>query len=435
MNKLLFLLPLLVLVLNLHAKDQVAATFSLDDAVQYALQNNPDIKSVSESFSEIDGQITKVRGSMFPDISLQSTATRYRDPSPLNSPSLKSTASVEIEPDNNYDVAIKAVQPIWSGGALMSAYSVAKLTKELFNEKLRYQKVIVTYDLSKAYYDHLQMIKLKEILLGSQEREKNNLVTMKAKRKVGLVQDYEVNRAEVALAKLYPQLIDTDNNIRLTQMRLNQVMGRGIDEELNLTDSIEPKLISIPAFEETLEKALRTRSELLQNSGNKKIQYELNNIEYSKHSPTLMLQGSYGYNAIRKTELFDYDHEKYSIALALKIPIFSGFSLLGAIRESASKNRQMEIQKYKIKDQIYYDVRAALETLKKSEQNLATTKLTSEQADEAMRLVNKNFNRGTASTLDVLTSERDKSQADTDFLRAKYDYKLAIASLKKAVGE
>jgi ssDNA-binding Zn-finger/Zn-ribbon topoisomerase 1 len=58
-----------------------------------------------------------------------------------------------------------------------------------------------------------------------------------------------------------------------------------------------------------------------------------------------------------------------------------------------------------------------------------------EQAEEAVRLANARYNAGTATQLDVLSAQVDLTTARTNQLQAYYGYNVAVASLRKAMGQ
>ena len=57
-----------------------------------------------------------------------------------------------------------------------------------------------------------------------------------------------------------------------------------------------------------------------------------------------------------------------------------------------------------------------------------------DQAEEALRLADAKFHAGSATQLDVLTSQVSLEQAKTDQLTANYNYLVALANVRKAIG-
>jgi len=60
---------------------------------------------------------------------------------------------------------------------------------------------------------------------------------------------------------------------------------------------------------------------------------------------------------------------------------------------------------------------------------------TVEQAEEALRLANVRYGAGTATQLDVLTSQVALIDARLNQLQASFGYNVAVAALRQATGQ
>jgi outer membrane protein TolC len=58
-----------------------------------------------------------------------------------------------------------------------------------------------------------------------------------------------------------------------------------------------------------------------------------------------------------------------------------------------------------------------------------------EQASEAVRLANARYNAGTGTQLDVLAAQVELTTARTNQIQAYHAYNVAVAALKKAMGQ
>ena len=57
-----------------------------------------------------------------------------------------------------------------------------------------------------------------------------------------------------------------------------------------------------------------------------------------------------------------------------------------------------------------------------------------EQADESVRLANARYSAGTGTQLDVLQAQVDLTTARSNQVQAYYNYNVAIATLRQAMG-
>ena len=84
---------LVVLSLILFAMDAALAPVDVSaqalsrvEAVNAALAINPDVVSAREDLRVLEGQIVEVRADALPEVTFRANATRYKDPTFLNSP-------------------------------------------------------------------------------------------------------------------------------------------------------------------------------------------------------------------------------------------------------------------------------------------------------------------------------------------------------------
>jgi len=104
------------------------------------------------------------------------------------------------------------------------------------------------------------------------------------------------------------------------------------------------------------------------------------------------------------------------------------------VRQAKSQLEQARLATASEELEIDVEVRQAISSLQEAQELLAASKQTIEQAAEALRLADAKFHAGSATQLDVLTSQVSLTQARTDQLTANYNYLVALANVRKAVG-
>jgi outer membrane protein TolC len=114
--------------------------------------------------------------------------------------------------------------------------------------------------------------------------------------------------------------------------------------------------------------------------------------------------------------------------------IFDGRATAGRVRQARSLVEQARLSYSSQELAIDVEVRQALSSLEEAAELVAASKKTVGQADEALRLANARYHAGTATQLDVLTSQVALTQARTNELQANYTYLVASAAMRKAVG-
>ena len=108
--------------------------------------------------------------------------------------------------------------------------------------------------------------------------------------------------------------------------------------------------------------------------------------------------------------------------------------LVGKVPDPKSQVEQTRLSYSSEELAIDVEVRQSLSYLEEAGELVAASKKTVGQADEALRLANARYHAGTATQLDVLTSQVALTQARTNQLQANYTYLVASAAMRKAVG-
>jgi outer membrane protein TolC len=83
---------------------------------------------------------------------------------------------------------------------------------------------------------------------------------------------------------------------------------------------------------------------------------------------------------------------------------------------------------------IEVQVRQANSSLIEAWELVQASSKTVEQAEEALRLANVRYSAGTATQLDVLTSQVSLTAARLNQLQAYYGYHVALAAMRQSIG-
>jgi outer membrane protein TolC len=114
--------------------------------------------------------------------------------------------------------------------------------------------------------------------------------------------------------------------------------------------------------------------------------------------------------------------------------VFDGRATEGKVQQARSLLAQNQLAYASEELAIDVEVRQALSTWEEAAELVDASKQTVAQAAEALRLASERYRAGAATQLDVLTSETALTQTRTNQLQANYNYLVAVAALRKAMG-
>jgi outer membrane protein len=409
------------------AAAELPPLLDLKGAIGYALDHNFAILQARETIRQQEGVIIQVRGQEIPNVSAQGQYQRNDESISQSYPQSSSLWTVEL----------KATQNLFAGGGIQSAIKGAKLSRDAAAFDLQTAIDTALLDVRTKFYNVIlarEKIRVEEenvkLLQHQLDDEKNQFET-------GSVSNFEVLRARVALANAQPNLISARNSYRIAIEQLRQSLGTPgsapfpeVSGDLEVTTtSFDPDtaISSAHAHRPELEKLAK-----LESAGEESVK-----TARSALYPNLQAFGAYEWDGIGYVNPFPgipSTANGWLLGLQSTWSIFDGRATVGKVRQAKSQLEQARLATASEELEIDVEVRQALSSLQEAGELLTASRQTIEQAVEALRLAEARYHAGSATQLDVLTSQVALTQSRTDQLTANYNYLVAVANVRKAIG-
>ena len=415
---------------GLRAEPALPDPLDLKATVAFALENNFTIRQARERIRQQEGVEIQVRARQIPNVS---AAGSY-------SGNTKEISSYSADRDGAWNIGLQARQVLYAGGGVRSSIKSAQLAREaalfelegIINEQLLFVRTqFYTVLLAK------ERIKVQENNLNLFEQQ---LKDAKNRFEAGTTSNFEVLRAEVALANGQPPLIQARNDYRIAIEQLRQLVG--------FVGGRTPTVTNAPEFVGTLEigqpvtyqlpdalaAAHAHRPELQQLA--KLTDAGEQNVKSTRagYFPEVDLVG--GYSVIRNPYSMAWDNrlQGWTAAVQAQWNIFDGRATAGRVIQARSQLEQAKLSQSATTLAIEVQVRQAYSSLIEAWELVQASGKTVEQAQEALRLANVRYGAGTATQLDVLTSQVSLIQAQLNQLQANYGYNVALATMRQSIG-
>ena len=405
----------------------VPVALDLPYSLAFALDNNFVIRQAKERIRQQEGVVLEVRSAEIPNVS---AAGGYQ----------RSATPVGPTGENRYwSFNITARQTLYSGGSVAATVKGQHLSLDA--AVLALQAVIndALLDVRTRFYTVL--VNREKIKVQEQNTEllRRQLQDVKNRYEAGTVSNFEVLRAEVALANAQTPLITARNDYRLAIEELRRSLG--------FTTATDNNLTKIPEFIGTLEftpasfdlrsalvAAREQRPDLLRLGKLLAAAEEGVTARRAGSLPNLALFGAYDWRKAAGSNNFPGDRDGWTVGLSSTWNIFDGRATPGRVAQARSLLEQARLFVAEARLAVDVDVRRAISTFQQATELAEASKKVVEQADEALRLANARYNAGTATQLDVLTSQVDLTTARLNQLQAYYSYNVAVATTRKAMG-
>jgi outer membrane protein TolC len=122
------------------------------------------------------------------------------------------------------------------------------------------------------------------------------------------------------------------------------------------------------------------------------------------------------------------------LGASLTFPLFSGFSTTYQIDEARANLDIARANEELVKQTIRFEIEQAFSNLKEVRERITLADLTVKQAQENRELAQGRYAAGVGNAIEVTDALVTEINAKTAYITAIYDYRLAIASLEKAMG-
>ena len=402
----------------------------LKAAISYALDHNYDIRLAREAIRGQEGLIVEVKAQILPNVTASANYTKTDD----------NLAQGATPSTQDWTIAIQARQAVYAGGGIKAAIDAQGLVRDasLLNLKATINNALL--DVRTKFFNILlarDQIKVQEeniALLTEQLRNVTN------RFKAGTVSNFDVLQAEVQLANAQPTLITARNTYRISLDQLRQSLGAtaSLTTDSSKTFEVEGSLQFTPAqydLNSALESARANRPELLALSKSEQAQQRNIRLQKAGYLPTVDLVGGYEWIKKNSSNRFRDTLDGWMVGAEANWAIFDGRATAGRVMQARSQYEQARLNTESQTLGIDVEVRQAYSALQEADELVQATLKTVDQAKESLRLATARFNAGTATQLDVLTSQVALSQARLNELQASYNYNVALAGMRKAIGQ
>jgi outer membrane protein TolC len=400
----------------------------LKTTLGYALEHNFAIRQAQERIRQQDGVLVEVKAREIPIVSA-GAAYVFND---------KEVAQTVPPYDRTWTFSLKATQVLYAGGGVTAGVRSQTIVREA---SLLAMEAVVDDALLAARTQFLGVllardsIKVQEANVALLRRQ---LQDVRNRHQAGTVSNFEVLRAEVALANAQPALIRARNNYRVAIEQLRFTLG--FDSRIDANPGKVPEFIGtldyVPSNHDlasALAAAREKRPDLRRLQKLEAAAAEGIKVQQAGRRPTVAAFGSYDWNKLNGPG-WSRNRDGWTIGLQSQWNIFDGRATDGKVAQARSQFEQSRLATAELTLAIDVDVRRAVSSWQEATELAEASKKVVEAAEESLRLANARFGAGTATQLDVLTSQVALTEARLNQLQAYYSHNVAVAQVRKATG-
>ena len=398
----------------------------LNDLVAKALQNNSDIKLAVARIEESDAVLREVGAALFPQIDLNSAASRTR------ATTTGATPVFANNPRSNFNAQLRTSFELDFWGKLSRTKEAARAQAL----STRYAKDTVALSLAGLVASNYLLIRsLDSQLLVTQvslKSREESLALTQRRLEGGVASALDVQQAEVARENLSAQLSDLNRLRSLSEHQLALLTG---DMELNIASADIKSLPIPPTPPAGLPSALlESRPDVRQ--AEEQMVAANANIAVAKAAlyPSISLTAGFGAESMQLGDVLKSASRIWTGGLSLNLPIFDAGKMSARVDQASAKQKQVLASYEGVLLNAFREVNDALVSLRlQTEREVALNKA-QVAAQKALQISENRYQSGYSAYLEVLDAQRVYNDAALTFIQSRQARLVATVSLFKALG-
>jgi len=418
-----------------------AQSFTLNEAIDYALVNNPDLKIAIERIHQAEAQLGIALSAFYPQITARASYLHSNNPAQVFSMIVSQRDFTADAMQNintpgyrqNFRPEIIGRLSLFSGGQDYQSSKAAQLGIDAAEfERLSVHNALIEA-VSTSFYTYLAALEAQKVAQDSIYAITSELNQTKLRYEAGTVLRSDVLSLEVKLAEAQDAEIRATNGIEFAKTSIANLLGLPGKQAFTISSAVQlsrPQLTT--SFDDLLDHALTERPEIKAAAKQVKISRRQLKKEQGAYLPTADAFVSYGQNS--QTPGFSGQQDNVTVGVAVEMNLFSGFSTKQRVNAAERKVAEAREMEQKTKLAIEQEVRIAFLKLEEALARLRVTEASVLAADEALRLVNEERRAGVATVTRYIESEVARNRAQSSSIAAHYDALSAEIALKKAIG-
>lgn len=395
---------------------------NLARCVDIALKNQPKIISALNTVYANRSRVGQAESNYYPQVNLSSGYTKS---SPVSTPTTHITGA---GPFDQYTAGATLNQNIYDFGKTSSQVSINRLNTEAALSDLDDVSTRIIFSVKQAYYGVIQAKKNRDVADETVKQFEQHLEQAKGFYEVGRKPKFDVTKASTDLSSSRVNLIKAENALRIAIATLNNAMGVLDAPEYGVEEEIAFQKYEI-TFEEALKRAYNLRPDLKSAAAKRKSAGESITLSEKGYYPTLSGNAAYNWSG----DKFPLE-EGWNVGATVTFPLFSGFLTKYQVEESRASLNTFNANEELVRQTVFFDVKQAFLNLKEAEERVPAAEDAVKQAAENLEIANGRYAAGLGSPIEVTDAQVSYASARTTYIQALTDYKIAQASLEKAMG-
>ncbi len=462
MKKILILLMIFQISLSLtnafSQEKAVSPTLTLEECIQLALKNRPELEMTALDIINAEHQIKEATSYYYPRLNFTTGYTRFHQPSQfdfdvditaIKAPlqplldlygiALPSTIhqGVVVGKQDWFSVSLDLQQPLYTFGRIKEGVNQARLGHSFtLNQKEKKRREIIS-EVKRGYYQFLFAKEIQQLMKEAEARA--NVVTRMVKinyeTSVPDKEDKGTTRISYLKSKnfhseLKARLSEANKNLKLAELALKMVVGVHTDVPFMIAEN---SLEWVPMIQRDLREMRERTIERNIDLKNLDLGVQLSDSKRrsakKEYLPKIGLQGQY----IGPEDRYGQEHFWY-LGVAISMPIFDGFLTKAKVGQAETQFQKVKNQKLQLESALSVQIDQLHSTLTELQERAQILQMAVKEAQERAQLAADGYAVGMTDYDELLLAQRTELEMKSAYLQSLYLYQVTLSELELLSG-
>lgn len=423
------------LMLFVFTEAKAQETWSLQKCINYALENNIQVKQQALNTEYYTNQRDQARNNRLPN--LNANVQNY------------SSYGRSLLPDNSYkDINsnstagnISSNVTLWNGFVLTNSIKMADMDLRASLEDMRKAKDDIMLNIAAAY---LEILFADELVAVSEQVLKVTQLQIDRTTKLvdaGSLAKGSLLEIEAQFAREELNVVNAQNRLQLAYLNLYQFLDLPSTESFKIEKPVLPEIsanLTLINSMDVFRNAVETKPAV--KSAEFKLESARQQLKIAQGSlmPSLSFGGNYNNDYNNKDFYYDrmtgsqlglipFDkqikkNQRYGFGATLSIPIFNRYQGQTQVKNSKIQVEDYELRLQSTKNLLRKDIEQAYTNALAAFKRYIANQKAVESSTEAFRYTEEKFNVGMINSVEYNQTKNNLTTAQSDLLQAKYEY-------------
>jgi outer membrane protein len=421
---------------------QQASPLTLQQAVNIALEKNPQRKAALADTRAATADVKQARSFLLPHFTFSETATAGDDPVYVFGSKLRQqrfgASDFDLNvlntpvPFGNFATRFGGTWNLFDSLASWRSVNRAEREKDASDRQLERTGQEIVFRVADSYYAVL--LAKKQLEVAEQAMKTAEAILERSKNRVesGVVVESDSLTAQVRLATRKQELIRAQNNVALARAQLGAAMGLSTQNDFEPSDELTERNLPATPLEELEKQAIEMRPDLKRIRSEESAQQESVSIAKSSFGPRVNAFADW--EADNPTLVAGGGGNNWVAGIEVQIDLFEGGAKRAQLSHERATQEKVAALKEMASDAVRLEVRRAYYEVDATRQQLEVARAAISASQESLRINQDRYEAGISTVTDLLAAEDAARRTQAEYWETVCHYYTGYAALELATG-